>query len=55
MLYQGIQSMLGNDQKQPNLGPLGSAEINNDLRTVQYDQYDSQDQIDSDFGGDDFV
>ena len=55
MLYQGIQSMLGHDQNQPNLGPLGSNEINNDLRTVQYDQNNFQDQIDSDFGGDDFV
>lgn len=55
MLYQGIQSMLGHDQNQPNLGPLGSNEINNDLRTVQYDQHNFQDQIDSDFGGDDFV
>jgi hypothetical protein len=47
--------MLGHDQSQPNVGPLGSGEINNDLRTVQYDQHDFQDQIDSDFGGDDFV
>jgi len=55
MLYQGIQNMLGHDQNQQNIGPLGSGEINNDLRTVQYDQHDFQDQIDSDFGGDDFV
>ncbi len=55
MLYQGIQNLLGHDQNQSNIGVLGSLGTNNDLRTVQYDQYDTQDQIDSDFGGDDFV
>ncbi len=47
--------MLGHDQNQPNLGPLGSGGTNDHLQTVQYDQHDFQDQIDSDFGGDDFV
>jgi len=55
MLYQGIQSMLGHDQNQSNLGPLSSGGTNDHLQTVQYDQHDFQDQIDSDFGGDDFV
>lgn len=55
MLYQGIQNMLGHDQNQPNLGPLSSGGTTDHLQTVKYDQHDVQDQIDSDFGGDDFV
>ena len=54
MLYQGIQSMLGQQQSPAQSDSLSSTG-NNDMHTASYDQNQDLADFDSDFGGDGFA